>query len=111
MNIRNFRLENPSYAIGLEGLGRYWDLHAFVRLTMLQYFMGKQIAELHRVAPLIDNPWGDKGNVARGCFLRFQNVTAVLLSNGAIGDGEECVASISKVRPASDLFEEWKFRV
>lgn len=78
---------------------------------MLQYFMSTQIAELHWVAPAIDNPWGDKDNLAQGCFLRFEKVTAVLLSHGTIGDGEECLASISKVRKACDLCEEWKFRV
>jgi hypothetical protein len=46
MDLRNFRLEKPAYAIALEGLGFYWDLHAFAELTTVKYLPADKSAEL-----------------------------------------------------------------
>jgi hypothetical protein len=119
MELRNFRLEESSHAISLEGLGRCWDLHAYADLVEVRYFTVENTVEFHWRVPEIDNPWGDNKNRAKGCVLRFTEVRflKILQAEGKNTNEDDCVAGISQVttaKPAtSDPVEfrmkrEWK---
>jgi hypothetical protein len=119
MILRNFALEKGSHAIALEGLGRYWDLHAFARLESLRYVMADNVAELTWKVQQIENPWGDRTNTATGCLLRFNNVGVLKVMQGddQATREDQCVSSISQIdkreHPLSEPVEfrmrrEWK---
>jgi hypothetical protein len=99
MELRNFRLEEPSHAIALEGLGRYWDLHAYADLVEVRYFTVENTVEFHWRIPEIDNPWGDEKNRAKGCVLRFTEVRflKILQAEEKNTNEDDCIASISQV--------------
>jgi hypothetical protein len=111
MKLTNFGLEEPAHSIGLQGLGLYWDLHAFARLIGLEYLPSSGTAELRWAVLSVDNAWGDKSNRATGCLLRFDSVTAVLIGKGENGRDEECVVSISKVTEPNTMLESAEHRV
>jgi hypothetical protein len=119
VELRNFTLEKPSHAIAFEGLGHYWDLHAYAELAEVRYYTVENTVELHWRVPEMENPWGDENNRAKGCVLRFTEVRflKILQAEERNTNEDECVASISQVsiaQPAKSepaefrMQREWK---
>jgi len=119
MTLQNFKLQEPTGAIALEGLGHYWDLHAYAELIEVKYLTVENIVEFRWVVPNVGNPWGDKDNHAKGCILRFSDVSLLRMAQPELRNTNEddCIAGISQVstKPAADSHSielrtkaEWK---
>lgn len=109
MELRNFKLEEPAHAIALEGLGLYWDLHAYAVLRDVNYSVDNRTVEIRWVIPdEVTNPWGDETNTAKGCLLRFSNVhlLAILQTNDGAQGQDDCVAAVSEVRSEPQKLSE-----
>jgi hypothetical protein len=99
MKLRNFKLEEPCHTIGLEGCGRYWDLHNFADFVELKYFTVENTVELRFEVAEEDNPWGDPRNAAKGLILRFNEVRFLKIEqlDPHNTNEDDCVDSLSKV--------------
>ncbi len=99
MKLNNFTLEKESHARALDGLGKYWDLHAYAKLGALSYLTKDNSLELTWNVRQIDNAWSDRTNTATGCLLRFNNVNRlkVMQSDDESTCEDQCVSSISKI--------------
>jgi hypothetical protein len=114
MELRNFQLEEPSHAIALIGLDAYWDLHAFADLEEIRYFTVENTVELRWRAPDVSNPWGDEQNHAKGCCLRFTDVSLLKIHQSDVENTNEddCVSSVSMIdTKGADLSKPVEFRM
>jgi len=115
MRFENFDLGSPYGSIELRGLGHDWDLHNWADFGGLTFLVESNELVLEwRVNHMDKNPWGDTGNTAAGCRLRFRGLHSVRLSprDPAYPATEgTCVASISKVIPGELQFpykQKWE---
>jgi hypothetical protein len=99
LNLRNFKLEEITEAIAFEGLGSYWDIHAYAKLIEARYYPVENTVELHWNVPEVENPWGDKDNHAKGCILRFSDVSLLKVKQTEAPNTNEddCVAGVSQI--------------
>ena len=114
MELRNFKLEESSHAIALVGLGAYWDLHAFVDFEEIRYFTVENTVELRWHAPDVSNPWGDEQNRAKGCCVRFTEVSLLRIhqSDPQNTNEDDCVSGISMIDTNDwDLLKPVEFRM
>jgi len=76
MRFENFDLAVPYGAIQLRGLGHDWDLHNFADFRGFTFDPGLDELTMEWQAPEgQENPWGSRGNNARGCRLRFSGLS------------------------------------
>jgi hypothetical protein len=103
MKLENFDLNKPFGAIELQGLGHDWDLHNWAEFKGFSFVPGTNELILEwRVPEGHENPWGSRGNMARGCRLRFQGLKSIRVSERDTAyplKESDCVSGISKVIP------------
>ena len=72
MRFENFDLKSPHGAVELQGLGHDWDLHNWPDFHGFEFDPAADELTMEWTVPAEQaNPWGSRGNTARGCRLRF----------------------------------------
>ncbi len=103
MKLENFDLAAPFGAIEIQGLGHDWDLHSWADFKGFSFIPETNELLLEWQVPVgQENPWSSRGNMARGCRLRFRGLKAVRVSerDAAYSSSDSsCVSGISKVAP------------
>ncbi|MCA9512572.1 MAG: hypothetical protein KC560_17830 [Myxococcales bacterium] len=104
MHIDNYSLR---YSQGVELLaeGHNWDLHNFAVFVGCHHDPVGRTCSFTWVALLVENPWGDPGNTARGCILEFSGVSAFVHEPG-IGADKETLSEISDIPQGEEGWSE-----
>ena len=114
MRFENFELAAPYGAIELRGLGHAWDLHNFATFQGFAFDPERDEFTMEwLVEPGQENPWGSRGNNARGCRLRFSGLRFLRETNRDRAyplKESRTVAGVSKATPEQGehrLKQEW----
>lgn len=114
MRFDNFDLTTPYGGIEIRGLGHNWDLHNFAHFQGFSFNPARDevTMEWHARSGQ-ENPWGSRGNSARGCRLRFSGVLFLRATSRDRAyplEESRTVTALSKATPEQGAYrfkEDW----